>query len=69
MFRIHRLDFRQDDQEAAARQTASLGGLALTLALVVIALFLTKQLHHKAAIEDCLMAGRTNCDVMVLPRW
>jgi hypothetical protein len=67
MARIVRLMFAgEDDQEGADRQTASLAGLAVTLFLVVIGLFLVRQLHAKAAIEDCLLAGRRNCDVLIL---
>lgn len=53
------------DEEAANRQTASLGGVAVTLLLLVVGLFLVRELHAKAAVEDCLMAGRMNCDRLV----
>ena len=65
MPKIFRFGFSDDDLAAANRQTASLAGLAITLAVVVTCLFLMKQLHHKAAIEDCLLAGRNNCDILV----
>ena len=55
----------EPDEEAANRQTASLGGVAIILLLLVVGLFLVRELHAKAAIEDCLMAGRSNCDLMV----
>jgi hypothetical protein len=32
---------------------------------VVVCLFLLRELHNKAAIEDCLLAGRNNCDSVV----
>ena len=54
-----------EDDEAANRQTASLGGVAITLLLLVVGLFLVRELHSKAQIEDCLMSGRTNCDWLV----
>jgi hypothetical protein len=53
------------EDEAANRQTASLAGVAVTLLLLVVGLFLVRELHAKAAIEDCLMAGRTHCDELV----
>lgn len=56
---------QQEDDEAANRQTASLGGVAITLLLLVVGLFLVRELHAKVAIEDCLMAGRINCDRLV----
>ncbi len=54
-----------DDQEGADRQTASLAGMVVALFLVVVGLFLIHQLHTKALLEDCLLSGRGNCDVML----
>ncbi|HEY6432700.1 MAG TPA: hypothetical protein VIZ17_12030, partial [Acetobacteraceae bacterium] len=54
-------------QEEADRQTASLGAVAITLLLIVIGLFLVRELHAKAALEDCLLAGRTNCAMIQAP--
>ena len=56
--------FETRDQEAD-RQTASLGAVAVTLLLIVIGLFLVRELHAKAALEDCLLSGRTNCGVFL----
>jgi hypothetical protein len=52
----------EEDDEAANRQTASLAGIAVTLLLLVVGLFLVHTLEGKVAIEDCLMSGRTDCD-------
>ena len=71
MARIYRLSYSDDDGataedlKAADRQTSSLAGMAITLLVVVVSLFLLKELHNKAMIEDCLMAGRNNCDAVV----
>jgi hypothetical protein len=66
MPRIARLIFiGDDDQDGKDRQTASLAGMAVALLLVVVGLFLIRQLHTKAVLEDCLLAGRSNCDVVV----
>jgi predicted metal-binding membrane protein len=43
----------EDPDLAAARQTASLAGLALTLALVVAGLFLVQTLREAAIRQDC----------------
>ena len=70
---IHRLIFRSPaidhaEQDAAeARRTAGLAGIAVTLALLVAGLFLIKQLHHAAQIEDCFLGGQNNCDIVVMP--
>jgi len=55
----------QDDQETADRQTASLAGVAVTLLLLVLGLFLIHELHAEAVIEDCLMSGRSDCDILL----
>lgn len=52
-----------EEQAEADRQTASLAGLAVTLLLLVLGLFLVQQLEAKSHIEDCLLAGRTDCPV------
>ena len=66
MPRIVRLIFTgDDDQEEANRQTASLAGLAVALLLVVVGLFLIRELHHKCVVEDCLLSGRGNCDALL----
>ena len=56
---------RGEDQESADRQTASLAGVAITLLLLVVGLFLVRELHDKAMIEDCLLSGRSNCDAVL----
>ena len=55
-------DRRDDDSE---RQTRSLAGLAVVLALAVAALFLVQHLKRESDIEDCLLAGRSNCDALI----
>lgn len=52
-------------QDDADRQTASLAGVAIILLILVIGLFLVRALYAESSIEDCLMAGRNNCDVLV----
>lgn len=65
MHRNQRLLDAMDDQDAADRRTASLAGVAVTLLLLVVGLFLVHELHAKAMIEDCLMSGRRNCDALI----
>jgi uncharacterized membrane protein len=57
----------RDAGEAAEedRLTASLAGLAVALLVVVAGLFLIQHLRDKARVEDCLMAGRFNCDAVL----
>jgi hypothetical protein len=65
MTKIYRFIFNDDDPEGPDRQTISLAALAYTLLIIVACVFVLKQLHAKTAIEDCLMAQRNNCDVLV----
>lgn len=65
MQRTSRFHFAEDDFESANRQTASLAGLAVALLVVVVGLFLIHALHQKTRVEDCLLAGRLNCDALV----
>jgi flagellar biogenesis protein FliO len=55
--------FAEPDLAAANRQTASLGALAVTLLLVVVALYLVDKLRAEAAFENCVLAGRVGCVV------
>jgi hypothetical protein len=54
-----------ETREAANRRTRSLAGLAVTLAVLVLCVFLVKQLAFTSKVEDCLMANRSNCDRLV----
>ncbi len=64
----HRPWPHEEDEEAANRQTTSLAGAAITLLLLVVGLLLVHELHTKATIEDCLMAGRAQCDQLLQHR-
>lgn len=55
----------EDEQAEENRVTVSLAGMAFALLLVVVGLFLVQHLASKARLEDCLLSGRMNCDVMV----
>jgi len=56
---------RSRREEDAARQTRSLAAVAVILALMVAGLYLTKTLRRSTAVEDCILAGRMNCDRLV----
>ncbi len=55
-----------EEREEADRQTASLAGLAVALFLVVVSLFLVLALERKTAVEDCLLASGSNCDLLTV---
>ena len=55
----------RDRQQDADRQTKALAGLAIVLALGLVALFVIQHLKTEGEIEDCLLAQRTNCDALI----
>jgi hypothetical protein len=54
-------DQRDEEQRRRAR---SLAALAFLLALALGGILLFRGLRHEAAMEDCLLAGRSNCDAL-----
>lgn len=61
-------DVDPEEQAEANRQTASLAGLAVSLFLIVLGLFLVKELHAKSVVEDCLLSGQNHCLVETIQR-
>ena len=53
------------DREEADRRTTGLAALAIVLVLLIGGLLLMRTLHWKSQIEDCLLAGRRDCDHLV----
>jgi hypothetical protein len=53
------------DREEANRRTASLAAIVVVLLLLIGGLMLTKTLHNRSMMEDCLMAGHRDCDRLV----
>jgi hypothetical protein len=58
-------DNEAEEERDANRQTASLAAVAVTLVLLVVGLFLVQQLAAKSRLEDCLLSGRRNCDILL----
>ena len=53
------------DREEADRRTAGLAAIVVVLLLLIGGLLLTRTLHKKSVLEDCLMAGRRDCDQLI----
>ena len=53
------------DREEADRRTAGLAAIVVVLLLLIGGLMLAKSLHRKSQLEDCLMAGRRDCDQLI----
>lgn len=64
----HRWLTDKEERTEANRQTKGLIGFAVVLLILVAGLFLVHTLADKSKIEDCLMAGRIDCDRMLPKR-
>jgi len=63
------MDNRSEHGEDGAdqRRSAALIGLIIILALAIAGVVLVRELRERSRIEDCLMAGRTNCAPIEVP--
>jgi hypothetical protein len=52
------------EQEQGGSQRRALAGLAIAAVLLAVGLWLTHQLTAASKMQDCLMTGRTNCNVI-----
>jgi len=54
-------DENDDNSAYPKRRRAALAGLIFLLALVAAGLYLAHELRGVSQLQDCVMAGRTNC--------
>ena len=54
-----------DDDRGNRRSTWI--GAAIAVGLLVIGVWLARELTAQSRLQDCLMQGRTNCDVIQPP--
>ncbi len=52
------------EQEQAGSQRRALAGLAIAVVLLLVGLWLAHELTAASEMQDCLMTGRTNCNVI-----
>ena len=55
----------EENEEEDRRRTRGLLALVVVLLLAIGAVHLIEQLRREGVIEDCLFAGRSNCDTLV----
>ena len=53
-----------DDPEQGGSRRAAIAGLAIAAVLLAVGLWLAHDLTAASKIQDCLMSGRTNCNVI-----
>ena len=55
------------EREQGGSQRAALAGLAFAVVLLGVGLWLAHELTAASKMQDCLMSGRTNCNVIERP--
>ncbi|HZR71802.1 hypothetical protein [Bradyrhizobium sp.] len=53
-----------DDAESEGNRAPAMAGLAIAVVLLVVGLWLAHELTAASKMQDCLMSGRTNCNVI-----
>jgi hypothetical protein len=54
----------EPDQNQGGSRVAAIAGLAIAAILLVAGLWLAHELTSASKLQDCVMSGRTNCDVI-----
>ena len=57
-------NFKPDSPEPKENRTPAMAGLAIAVVLLVVGLWLAHELTAASKMQDCLMSGRTNCNVI-----
>lgn len=57
----------QPEDDDGGPPVRALIGLAIIALLVLAGIWLTRQLHSSATMQDCMAAGRTNCAPIEAP--
>ena len=55
---------KPEDPESQGNRTPAMAGLAIAVVLLVVGLWLARELTAASKMQDCLMSGRTNCNVI-----
>jgi hypothetical protein len=53
-----------DEPEQGENRRPAIAGLAIAVVLLVVGLWLAHELTTASKMQDCLMSGRTNCNVI-----
>ncbi len=53
-----------NDPDQSGNRRGAMVGLAIVVLLLVLGLWLSHELTAGSKMQDCLMSGRTNCNVI-----
>jgi hypothetical protein len=51
-----------EEPEPKENRTPAIAGLLIAIVLLVVGLWLARELTAASKMQDCLMSGRTNCN-------
>ena len=54
----------RDSPGPQQNRTPAMAGLAIAVVLLVVGLWLARELTAASKMQDCLMSGRSNCNVI-----
>jgi hypothetical protein len=54
----------EPEQDGGGSRTPAVAGLAIAAVLLVAGLWLAHELTAASKMQDCVMSGRTNCNVI-----
>jgi hypothetical protein len=57
-------DITSAKSQTGESRTPAMAGLAIAVVLLVVGLWLARELTAASKMQDCLMSGRTNCNVI-----
>jgi len=55
------------DPEQGGNRRGAIAGLAIAVPILALGLWLAHDLTEASKMQDCLMSGRTNCNVIPAP--
>ena len=53
-----------DDADSQGSRAPAMAGLLIAIVLLVVGLWLARELTATSKMQDCLMSGRTNCNTI-----
>jgi len=53
-----------DDPDQGGNRRGAIAGLAIAVVLLVLGLWLARELTATSKMQDCLMSGRSNCNII-----
>jgi hypothetical protein len=57
----------QNDPEPGGSRRGTVAGLVIVVVLLVVGLWLARELRSASQIQDCVMSGRSNCEPIDVP--